>query len=793
MTAAAPEGLLRRAWRAPGPAGRVALLAVVLLGLVVGAAQLVELRASSNAGCTNSCHADTKEHAHGELACVSCHDAPGAMVSARLVWGEVFGSKTPPKHAALRSEPCESCHARALAASVTRLEPAQAKSAVAYGETGRRAAALWASASVAEGHRAHGPRTPGETDCLSCHRGSEHGGTPAGASCKGCHDEASVHVTPLAKDEPDCTSCHGFAARRVPAADGSGGTERANVVAVCARCHGTPAPGSLPPPAGDAPVVVAEGILHGEVACGDCHSPHPGSGTDAGHACARCHEVKMPDPSSVVAARFKEGTKPPSDVAGHRNCEGCHAAHAPQKLAIAACKNCHPDQSEARGESSTALRHDNCASCHQPHTWAAERAGCVKCHSEVAAKVMKLGPEKHTDCSSCHEPHAPLPGAQVCASCHEDKKFHVSSAPAGHRECKGCHDPHADKSGASSSCGRCHSNVQHEVGTAVPRHGQLGCVGCHQPHGSPIPPPTRCQSCHQKQSSLAMTAGTPARHQNCGSCHQPHTFKITAPSQACARCHSTLTSAGSHSGNCLDCHKQHGPPKPEPNSCGRCHTNVDGAALAAQGHKACNGCHQPHKRAGAARTICRNCHTTAHAAAASWPAGSPHAEAGKAGSGACPSCHQPHRFNQETACQSCHINQASTFGGNKHRCESCHVVAEARPAPTATANGQKGWWTSCNKCHTGQVAGAAARRSEKHRRCENCHTQHQAGKPTCQSCHQAIASSGAHQQQGHKQCTKCHETHAPSNIERKQCLSCHDDMSDHQPNSPRCQACHLFR
>lgn len=505
---------------------KVKLAAVASTSLVLaGAAWLgaAERRmATQRDACASSCHANldgTHQAAHASQSCQSCHDVERSSALALVAGGWLTGI---PAHGAVIEDACTSCHVKR--AGVTSDTPALTL------------------AAHTPGHRAH---ATGEaaTTCAACHQ--EHEGRSERDICSGCHDGGHVHDQSVAgaEDADACTTCHAFASSA-----GREGAFVATVVDRCARCHG--APSQTAGETTQASHVVSSEILHGEVGCDACHQPK-GS---AHHAlepndCARCH-------GGVTANMSASDGEP----AGHQSCVGCHAPHAAQRDAVVACIACHAEQAARRGATarSAALEHDDCHSCHAPHTWAAERAGCVKCHDETATVLSASAPKEHGSCRSCHAPHAPPPTAGTCTSCHEPLKRVAEAAPATHRSCVSCHAPHGAASEARGACTGCHQAAQQQLTAAAITPHQKSCLSCHQRHGAPAAGTSGCVACHQTEATLA--AKSKGKHQTCTSCHASHGFAVTDVAAACSTCHETAAATGgSHKGTCESCHAPHGP------------------------------------------------------------------------------------------------------------------------------------------------------------------------------------------------------------------------------------------
>jgi predicted CXXCH cytochrome family protein len=712
--------------------------------------------------CTAACHhrtdspkraaaGDWHANGHATIACQQCHTtAMGAGLT--LYWQSLVGkTESPARHGKVVARTCTSCH---------EARPAE-----------------WRIIAETTGHREH--RGAKSVDCLSCHASGSHANEAPGEVCVKCHKAEKLHKVTVTAET--CLSCHNYSAS-------TKGGDR-TTTAICERCHGTSA--DLAVAAGSAVLRPMKDInahvLHGDVACQLCHTPHASTQKSTRVAgppsCVRCHQFEI----------FQAGTQKVAIPEGHRNCEGCHIPHAPLQTALDNCVTCHEKNATGvsavgRPGGTTALKHKSCASCHLPHSWRAERSGCVQCHDDKARLILTRSPVQHSACTNCHAIHGNPPTGAVCLTCHANTKgSHVALAPARHKDCTSCHNPHAPRpQDTRTSCSKCHTTELAEVMRDGPQgHTKEGCFGCHRPHDNPLPPPSLCAQCHAERAKVVATAG-PAKHRTCTSCHERHKFKITDVAPACAKCHGTNVPASGadgkvvHQGDCKKCHTLHGSPGVAVASCLKCHEKVASEFNASNAkHAVCRSCHQPHKPAGTAPARCPTCHEAKVAVAAKWPANSAHAKA-------CTGCHQQHNVRNKKPCGSCHAQEVASATGGRHQCVQCHPPHNAPPGTGAA------WWTRCNECHGGKVA-SVKQRGPKHSECKNCHEPHRFAVPSCTSCHKEIAAKGLHATPQHfANCNKCHDPHVKSSPAPEQCLACHTKRRGHEPNAQVCQACHMF-
>ncbi len=730
---------------------------------------------TDSAFCASSCHhpqtpgGDWHALGHERVACQSCHTTQ-VGTGVRLWFQSLLKSEHPREHGKVDAPDCVKCHDK---------EPA-----------------VWRLVAETQGHREH--RGLKEVTCLSCHGKSTHTAMPADKSCvdAGCHKDERLHKSAPAAAET-CLSCHSFAVSAKNAGQPS--------TITCEKCHASSEalaasmPAGLPKPLKD----VNKDVLHGGVACQLCHNAHGvvQKPPDGQPVCARCHQFE------IIQAG---GTKERKGPEGHRNCEGCHRPHAPVATAQERCVHCHEknakglvgtnaaDLKPVKGGRTTALKHKSCASCHQPHTWRAERSGCMTCHQDKAQLILTRSPQQHGQCTNCHEVHGPPPSGSVCLTCHSKTKGnHVKLAPERHKDCTACHNPHAPSPKETRTvCVKCHQNQVNQVMRDGPEgHSKTTCFGCHNPHNNPLPPPNVCATCHQDKAGAVAAAG-PAPHRTCISCHEKHVFMIKDAPTACLSCHGkpkdgvvlakavgapVLPEGGPHRGTCIKCHNQHGSPSVPQTACFKCHTDVEAGFKPPNAkHAVCRSCHTPHTPAKTALAKCGTCHVDKAAVAAKWPPNSAHAQA-------CNKCHSQHDVRTKKACATCHDNEAKSAIGSKHQCMGCHPPHNAPPG-TGPA-----WWTRCSQCHAAKVESVKLR-GKTHSECKNCHQTHRFAIPACTSCHKDMSGKGLHAIAQHAaNCNKCHDPHVKSDPERAQCVACHIDRTSHQPDAKKCQACHVFK
>lgn len=395
---------------------------------------------------------------------------------------------------------------------------------------------------VAEG-RSPGP--PGE--CLLCHK-FEQSTAQSRWDCVRCHGGPTDPPGALAvHGQVECGECH--------RPHGPTTILEAN----CGECH-------------DAELA-AKAAEHG---CADCHRPHQAANrardacqqchqsqqgaTAGGHdRCEQCHEPhRLAEDASRSCARCHQDS---ADLPAHGGGAACIRCHDPHGGPQAECATCHATQQAAvAGQVGHAER---CSACHQEHPHlvglAASTASeaCAQCHQTQ----VRTGPVGHQQCLSCHQPHSMAVAAEACRACHGPL---VQAARVGHRQCGQCHRPHEGLASAQErggSCADCHGEM------ATKLHGTLaaGCTPCHDVHGPAAARDARgaerlamegradCQGCHQaQQPGLHGIAG----HQACGRCHgrAAHERESWAARATCLACHESQAQHEPEADTCQGCH-----------------------------------------------------------------------------------------------------------------------------------------------------------------------------------------------------------------------------------------------
>ena len=316
--------------------------------------------------------------------------------------------------------------------------------------------------------------------------------------------------------------------------------------------------------------------------------------------------------------------------------------------------------------------------------------------------------------------------------------------------------------------------------------------------------PVACEGCHEEVEGQYL----PAKQWKCANCHQQARLVLHAAAsdesgaRACWSCHD-FTGTDRQATSCLSCHEEalgssppivpHDPQKPD-EDCGACHrahqeptlaslpceschdheqVQVSGHTNPEAGITGCGSCHGYHEHASVASTRCTNCHRQSRAH------GIPVSATFEAGHKQCTTCHRPHRFEKSEVigCQTeCHggvtvLGQQRT--ARHRRCLNCHNQHDVRGGPQR----------ACYGCHRAIAPRHPADRASGSR-CVGCHRPHAGrGAPTavpCSSCHRDVASDRArHQGQSHggPACRDCHRPHQFSirGAGVALCLRCHGE------------------
>nr|MEE4266503.1 hypothetical protein [Candidatus Krumholzibacteria bacterium] len=326
------------------------------------------------------------------------------------------------------------------------------------------------------------------------------------AACISCHED--IHRAQFTRE---CTGCHDTQQwKPAPGFDHDATpfplTGR-HVQTDCAKCH-------QPDP--DTGTVRYAALSH--QACTDCHrDPHAGS---LGVDCVRCHSTE--GWKSITGEGFDHArTRYPLE-GRHRqvSCAQCHGQDR-QKLAFAACTDCHQDWHRAIKNGRPAFL--ACENCHtvdgfQPATFTMAR------HQDSAFPLK--GAHRATPCVACHQPLAEgttRPRTRLtmahgqCVDCHRDPHpaGMQQAAPGSRQGCAACHDQESWRIFEFDHLG---------TGFALEnRHATIACAACHK---NPSPADftgldTACAACHEDihRGQFADRKTADDRHIACDRCH----------------------------------------------------------------------------------------------------------------------------------------------------------------------------------------------------------------------------------------------------------------------------------
>lgn len=487
-------------------------------------------------------HARTRfplQGAHAAVACQSCHPRAPSAPGFRRADVACAGCHADAHAGQFRSAPrspegCATCHAVDGWTPSTFGAAAHARTGFALADA-HNAACTRCHAAPAAAQPARFVGTP--SDCGACHRDA-HQGQFAGRACATCHAGARFAPAPGfdhgrtrfalqgAHAAAACANCH----RPSPDPAARGAVVYRLPSTACARCHESP---------------------HGRDDA--AASPRERNLFATTRDCARCHDASRWGALAAALGPFDHALAGAPLVGGHAAvpCARCHTSRRAMP-AMAQCNRCHEDRHRGQLGSS-------CERCHTPRTWTPDGTlldhgrtrfplvgphavlGCVQCHARVANGDFR---DASPECVRCHtrtlderRPHPPHTGAAMrdrCDRCH---------APTGWTPASFDHGAFWPLVGrhAGTPCAGCHTTGRY-AGTPT------ACVGCHDgaqrrarvDHAG-FADAARCEACHD-------AAGwTPARF--------PHDqfFPLSGPhAVACAQCHTDPTTLRAFT--CTDCH-----------------------------------------------------------------------------------------------------------------------------------------------------------------------------------------------------------------------------------------------
>ena len=153
--------------------------------------------------------------------------------------------------------------------------------------------------------------------------------------------------------------------------------------------------------------------------CIDCHGLQLHVFEPAEENCDTCHGEELDEPcvdmqvDCVVCHAF---TVAGDDLfPGRDDCLSCHAAK--DTMGVTFPSDAHSDSL--------------CLDCHNPHDKEQDNE-CTTCHPVPSSELHQE--TAHENCETCHTPHSDEPMRDSCLSCHLDKTEHFEPA-----NCVSCH------------------------------------------------------------------------------------------------------------------------------------------------------------------------------------------------------------------------------------------------------------------------------------------------------------------------------------------------------------------
>lgn len=182
--------------------------------------------------------------------------------------------------------------------------------------------------------------------------------------------------------------------------------------------------------------------------------------------CVRCHSKSLHRfrPAAEICRECHARETVKITGMGQLHCTNCHSFLASKANLLPTrndCLWCHEKQVAKTVEFSpdSPMQYE-CQKCHNPHKKIPPTKSCETCHPGPFVGREKL-PEKHQDCISCHKPHTwKVNSSEVCKKCH--KSMDRLSKPwvhgNGHKilKCQDCHQPHEWKVSGPQLCRKCH-------------------------------------------------------------------------------------------------------------------------------------------------------------------------------------------------------------------------------------------------------------------------------------------------------------------------------------------------
>lgn len=491
---------------------------------------------------------------HSDLGCHDCHKQ-SMFVSARqlVLWVANRPEEIPP-HAPVPNERCESCHAKNLAES-------------------------WTRVVQTAGHRAHlesDSTALRDVLCVTCHGQEIHAFIPASQTCgtSGCHDNLEIRLGGMAEQTTmHCNQCHQFTAE-IPLlatrADAEAAMHPTN--RQCFACH-------------EMQQILSEFDVARDPhdgSCGACHNPHIQETPRAAAATctdAQCHSNWRDIPFHVGTAHRAVG----------QQCIVCHNPHA-ARVDASDCVACHTSIVSRYGtlrlrpplpfDTARALRpsarHETrfdepvrgkgdvppdlppsagpaelqpAAADSFPHA-RHESLACITCHA-TGARHGELTFVAPRGCLICHHQQ---PQRTECGTCHRPGEYDLIRTlrvpiatldrPARHRDIDFAHATHT-----GLRCVDCHTQPV----TLAPTEAVRTCSDCHSDHHAAQ---RACATCHTgDEMRVAHAEDVTASHQRCDACHTASTVALLVPDRSfCLTCHGDQQADHYPRRECTTCH-----------------------------------------------------------------------------------------------------------------------------------------------------------------------------------------------------------------------------------------------
>lgn len=287
------------------------------------------------------------------------------------------------------------------------------------------------------------------------------------------------------------------------------------------------------------------------------------------------------------------------------------------------CATCHDSKDGVMSPKFKRLEDKNATTVQEIY-----HTGCISCHTELAQKGLKTGPQDG-ECRSCHNPNPgiissrqPVPASKSTHYVHVSSKV-IKPVDGADVNCGACHhvlDKATDKlvweRNTEDACAACHGDttVDGVISLQLAAHQQ--CITCHREVEAKKEPsgPITCAGCHspEAQANFKVIPNIPRLERG-----QPNATLIlpvpnkTAPQNMKGTMYPVAFDHKAHEAtkyNCRTCHHE------RISSCTDCHTTMgtpesDYVQLSQAMHqpdsiKSCVGCHAEQTKA----LECAGCH-----------------------------------------------------------------------------------------------------------------------------------------------------------------------------------------